>query len=236
MGAIQLKKEQFEKYILKDEFTKLVNCPEQKEELLKLSKYIRLMDGFDQKNPHHCYDVFMHSAFTVENVKREMIKEERNYRQLRIAAFFHDIGKPICAKEVVDRQGTKKRIYLNHPVISHKITEDILDRLNYAQEDKKRILFYILNHDVFMNVRLLDDFFTKNELVKIDRIIHKVLEPGMNYMDFYPITYLMIADAKAQAPFVYDREGHVVDSSWNKVRKIQRIQSYIQERAKSQIQ
>ena len=32
-GAIQLKKEQFEKYILKDEFTELVNCPEQKEEL-----------------------------------------------------------------------------------------------------------------------------------------------------------------------------------------------------------
>ena len=44
------------------------------------------MVGFDQKNHHHTYDVFTHTAHVVGNVPAELA--------LRWAALLHDVGKP----------------------------------------------------------------------------------------------------------------------------------------------
>ena len=44
------------------------------------------MVGFDQRNAHHCYDVWTHTAVAVDHVPPEL--------PLRLAMLFHDIGKP----------------------------------------------------------------------------------------------------------------------------------------------
>lgn len=51
--------------------------------------------GFVQHNPHHAYDVYGHTARTVEAVPRTMA--------LRWAALLHDVGKPDCF--TLDRGG-----------------------------------------------------------------------------------------------------------------------------------
>lgn len=51
------------------------------------------MVGFDQRNPHHCYDIFTHSLKTIIEIKDTVTI------LLRVAVFFHDIRKPVAARE-----------------------------------------------------------------------------------------------------------------------------------------
>ena len=46
------------------------------------------MAGFDQRNPHHCFDVWTHTVKTVAAVEAEPV--------LRLAMLLHDAGKPAC--------------------------------------------------------------------------------------------------------------------------------------------
>ena len=62
------------------------------------------MVGFDQRNPHHCFDLLSHSFHTVESIQpraASLAACERNL--LLCAAFFHDIGKIECATDRGDR-------------------------------------------------------------------------------------------------------------------------------------
>ena len=61
------------------------------------------MLGFDQRNPHHIYDVLEHSAVVTEHVPAEPV--------LRWAALLHDCGKPACF--TVDDQGVGH--FAGHP-------------------------------------------------------------------------------------------------------------------------
>lgn len=51
------------------------------------------MVDYDQRNPHHCYDLFLHVLHTVQFVG------SNSPTPLLVAAFFHDIGKPYVAQE-----------------------------------------------------------------------------------------------------------------------------------------
>ena len=49
---------------------------------------LRPMFGFEQHNPHHDRDVWLHTAAVVEHIPPEPV--------LRWAALLHDVGKPPC--------------------------------------------------------------------------------------------------------------------------------------------
>ena len=44
------------------------------------------MVGFQQRNEHHCYDVYTHTAVAVDHVSPVL--------PLRLAMLLHDVGKP----------------------------------------------------------------------------------------------------------------------------------------------
>ena len=46
------------------------------------------MLGFDQRNPHHCYDVWEHTLHAMEAAPPTPL--------LRWTVLFHDMGKPEC--------------------------------------------------------------------------------------------------------------------------------------------
>ena len=71
------------------------------------------MVAFDQRNPHHCYDLFLHTMHTVAGIK------ETAPALLRVAAFFHDIGKPIVAVRITENSSSEI-IQLNIPVIAKR--------------------------------------------------------------------------------------------------------------------
>ena len=73
--------------------------------------------GFDQRNPHHCWDVYTHSVKALEQVAP--------VPALRPAALLHDAGKP--AVFTLDETGTGH--FYGHPRVSAELARDSLTRL-----------------------------------------------------------------------------------------------------------
>lgn len=96
---------------------------------------IKPMIGFDQKNPHHLYDVWEHSAIVVENAEDDIAH--------KLAAVFHDAGKP--STFTIDDKGIGH--FFGHADESVKIAEQALTRLRYDNKTKQRVLNLISSHD-----------------------------------------------------------------------------------------
>lgn len=77
------RKEFEETFIYSESFVNMT-----KGEILRLlSEDVTMMIGYDQRNPHHCYDLWEHSIKTMQGLTCD------KNNQLRVAALFHDIGK-----------------------------------------------------------------------------------------------------------------------------------------------
>ena len=99
--------------------------------------------GFNQNNEWHIYDVYEHILHVVDNVPNNII--------LRLAALFHDIGKPISYTQ--DENGIghfyghweeSKKIFCSF-AIKNNLDENMTDLIS-------KIIYY---HDV--NIDKLDD-------------------------------------------------------------------------------
>ena len=91
--------------------------------------------GFDQNNRYHQYTVYDHIAHAVDNYKGSDLK-------VKVALFFHDIGKPTCYTE--DERGGH---FHGHGVPSSKITEAALKRLRFDNKTLKDVTELVLYHD-----------------------------------------------------------------------------------------
>lgn len=94
------------------------------------------LKGFQQKNPYHIYDVLEHTAVAVDNVRNDPI--------LRLGAFFHDIGKPLCF--TVDEAGVGH--FYGHSHVSEEIARNIMNKLKFDNETKGKVLQLVKYHDV----------------------------------------------------------------------------------------
>ncbi len=126
--------------------------------------------GFNQHNPHHDKDVFEHSLCVVDKVSPII--------HLRLAALFHDIGKPYTFTRDEDGVGH----FYGHNLVGAKIAWDILLRLKTSNKiiKKTSILIekHMTAHDGFKEKglkRLLskigeEDIFILLELQEADRL------------------------------------------------------------------
>lgn len=96
------------------------------------------MQGFDQRNPHHIYDVWEHTLVSVISVRAELI--------LRLTMLLHDIGKPACFTTDADGVGH----FLGHMRISAEMADGILRRLKVDNETRETTVLLIKAHDVAM--------------------------------------------------------------------------------------
>lgn len=91
--------------------------------------------GFDQRNCHHCYDVWEHTARSVAAVPQEPV--------LRMAMLLHDLGKPASFR--LDAEGTGH--FLGHAKASRVLADAILRRLRFSTADREDILVLVEQHD-----------------------------------------------------------------------------------------
>ena len=75
--------------------------------------------GFDQRNPHHCYDVWEHTARAVGAAPPT--------RVLRWTMLLHDLGKPKCFTQ--DAEGIGH--FYGHTAASAEMAEEIMARLRF---------------------------------------------------------------------------------------------------------
>lgn len=91
--------------------------------------------GFDQNNRYHQYTVYDHIAHAVDNYKGTDLT-------VKLALFFHDIGKPTCYTE--DENGGH---FHGHGIPSRDITERVLQRLRFDNKTQKDVTELVLYHD-----------------------------------------------------------------------------------------
>lgn len=91
--------------------------------------------GFSQNNPWHIYDVWNHTKKVFENSKPD--------KEIRLVLLLHDIGKPHSFQD--DENGI--RHFKGHSQKSAEISEQILKRLGYSENEISQICFLIANHD-----------------------------------------------------------------------------------------
>lgn len=142
---------------------------ERREELSKLIPEIAETFDFDQKSKWHKYDVFEHTLHVID----ETIPDYR----LRLAALFHDIGKPRMM--YIDENGEGHFHY--HWEESEKIFIKYQNNLNLTEEDIYLIQKLIFYHDLTIkndNTQLfLSEFDNEGlkllfELKKADALAH----------------------------------------------------------------
>ncbi len=90
--------------------------------------------GFDQRNPHHCWDVYTHSVKALEQVAP--------VPALRLAALLHDAGKP--AVFTLDATGTGH--FYGHPRVSAELARDALTRLRLDTALRERAVLLVERH------------------------------------------------------------------------------------------
>ena len=90
--------------------------------------------GFDQRTPHHTYDIYTHTAHVVSHVPEEL--------SLRWAALLHDVGKVPAFTQDETGQGHFK----GHARHSADMADAILHRLKAPTALRERVVLLIEQH------------------------------------------------------------------------------------------
>lgn len=129
--------------------------------------------GFDQRNRNHCYDVWEHTVWAVENIAPDPV--------LRLAMLFHDVGKPACF--AVDAAGEG---HCNgHSTVSACIAAEALTRLRCDGATLRDVTALVEAHDQIRH-------FTRKTTCR--------LLSRMGIVQTRRLLQVMEADIKAQAP------------------------------------
>ncbi|MFA6354823.1 MAG: CCA tRNA nucleotidyltransferase [Candidatus Paceibacterota bacterium] len=147
-----IKKISFER--IRDEFTKIIESGNPVAGMgllhkLELLKYIipELEEGIgcDQKGAH-IYDVWEHLLHALDHAANKGWPLE-----VRLAALFHDIGKPKSR-----RAGTKKEYtFYGHEVIGARITKQIMERFKYPKKTSDLVNKLVRGHMFFSDTEMI---------------------------------------------------------------------------------
>ena len=135
--------------------------------------------GFEQKNTHHCSDVYGRTIRAVASV--------RNDGYMRLAALLHNIGKPHCFTfgEAVNGR------FCGHDAISARIAGEVCDSLKLDSDTRRRV------------VRLTENcgLMTEPTRISVRRALNRL---GRDV--FFDLLDLKRADNKAQSPELLYRQ------------------------------
>lgn len=117
-----------------DEFNKILIAPkpsiglnllDQTNLLKQFLPELIALKGVEQRDEFHHKDVFYHTLEVLDNISPETDKIE-----LRLAALFHDIGKPRTKKFIPETGWT----FYGHEVVGERMTRLILRRMRYSKQ------------------------------------------------------------------------------------------------------
>ena len=137
------------------------------------------MVGLDQRNHHHCYDVWEHTIHAVAAVPPEP--------ELRCAALLHDIGKP--ATFTVDENGVGH--FRGHGAVSEEMADGMLRRLKCSTEFRETVVRLVAWHD--------------RDIPRTERAVRRALGK-LGERDLRRLIALKRADNLAQSPAYFGRQ------------------------------
>ncbi|MBC7073951.1 HD domain-containing protein [Candidatus Parcubacteria bacterium] len=134
---------------IRDEFLKIIMSQEAARGIellreLRLLKHIipELEEGYKvSQNKHHIYDCWEHSLRSLDYAAKKGFGVN-----VRLAALFHDIGKPRTKKG----EGPDATFY-GHEIVGAKMTAQILERLKFPKRDIEKITKLVRYHLFYYN-------------------------------------------------------------------------------------
>lgn len=143
---------------IRDEFSKLLVTPRAEfyiknyfDIFLEFIPELTLMEGFNQNNPHHIYDVLEHTLVTVKAIEPDL--------DLRLTMLLHDIAKPLTYSQ--DEKGIGH--FKDHTKKGSEMARDILNRLKFNKKTIQRVTKLIAYHDIVIPEKEAEikEFLTK---------------------------------------------------------------------------
>lgn len=150
---------------IRDEFGKIIMSPAPHEGIELLRKLgmlhyiipeLEIAVGVEQAK-HHTLTVYEHLLSSLK------FSAERKYEfNVRLAALFHDIGKPQT------KQGTgQASTFYGHEYVGAKITRNILKRLRFPKEVVQNVSHLVKNHLFYYNVGEVTESAVRRLLKKV---------------------------------------------------------------------
>ena len=171
---------------IQTEFFKLLSGPGAAEVLRKYPEVFGVfwpellpMVGFDQRNRHHCHDVWEHTLHALDAVPGDLV--------LRCTMLLHDVGKPACF--TVDEAGVGH--FYGHPAISRRMADEMLRRLKCGTALRETIVRLVEWHD--------------KDIPRTDKSIRRALRV-LGEEDLRRLILVKRADNMGQAPAYRDRQ------------------------------
>ncbi|MCR4740255.1 MAG: CCA tRNA nucleotidyltransferase [Lachnospiraceae bacterium] len=163
----------------------------------------RMMET-EQNNPHHMYNVGIHTVETLNNSREWNDRLSRaDKRILRLSLLCHDMGKPDCKS--TDEKGTDH--FYGHAGVSEEIASRILKRLKFDNDTIYKVRTLVKYHDH-------RDVLTKP---KLRRLMAKIGD------DLMPLWFILRrCDTNAQSEYKRREKLECIDSCEKLYREIVR--------------
>jgi tRNA nucleotidyltransferase (CCA-adding enzyme) len=128
--------------------------------LYDISKDLQGSVGVSQETSAHKYDVFEHSIRSLQHAA-----DKKYSLELRLAALFHDIGKPNT------KQMTKsgKATFFGHEVVGAKITRETLKDLRFSREISQKVVTLVRWHMFFSDPEEITLSAVRRIIVKVGK-------------------------------------------------------------------
>ncbi len=152
-----------------------------------LPEFDRIMQT-EQHNPHHCWNVGMHTIKALENSPKD--------RVVRLTLLCHDLGKP-AAKTTAD--GVDH--FRGHPKYSEELSARVLRRLKFDNETIRQVRILVRLHDVrpVLVRELSPDLDPKVRVVSEKYVRRLIFQAGREL--FPKLVQVCRADILAQSSF-----------------------------------
>lgn len=146
-----------------------------------LPEFDRMMET-EQNNPHHCYNVGVHTLHVMEQVKPTEC--------MRWAALLHDVAKPVCktTKDGIDH-------FYGHNEEGEKIARQVLKRLKFDNDTLHKVVRLVYWHDYGMG-----------QVPKIATFRRALNKMGMDLFESY--VDIKRADILAQSEYMRESKLH----------------------------
>lgn len=216
-------KAKFEKELLSEDFLKnYLNMPKEELQSRFGSDFLKTVEFGNQNNNSHQYELFEHILRTVDSVDINALSE-KDALKVKIAAFFHDIGKPNVAQL---NEKTGQTQFIGHAKQSADIAKDILGNLGYTEQEIAELSFLIQSHDDFIPIAKKEDI-TED---RISKVLASTMKKTENYeptiSDFKKLIVLCKADAMAQNK-VIERNGEIIDTQEDRISRLEAIEEIL---------
>lgn len=156
---------------IRDELVKIIMLPNpavgiallQKLGLLKhISLELEEGMGCDQSG-EHVYDVWQHALHSLQHAA------DKNWSlEIRLAALFHDIGKPRTRRLGIN-PNKKQYTFYGHEVVGARIVKKILERLKFSNKEIELVEKLVRNHMFFSDTEKISLSAVRRIIAKLGR-------------------------------------------------------------------